>query len=293
MTSPTMTTERLRQFGAAWARADLDALMAFVTDDCIYLASVGPEPGATYRGREEVRRGFAAMLAYDRGRERHGGTVVVAGDAGFAEWSFTETTTDGGRRLIRGCDLFEFRDGRISKKDAYRKLLGTVPGTGAAHKRDEVTNTSNAMTSGSQVTAVSAAPAEEARNHFEQQLAHETDPADVWKAIETGTVDFVLVDCRPRDSYDKAHLPGALSLPVSEMDPVRLAALPQGLLVTYCWGPSCNAATKGAYRLAALGRPVKELIGGLEYWVREGHPVEGRRPVARGEGQPSDWGLVS
>jgi taurine dehydrogenase small subunit len=157
MTSPTMMAERLRQFGAAWARADLDALMGFVTDDCIYLASVGPEPGTTYRGREEVRRGFAAMLAHDHGRERHAGTVVVVGERGFAEWSFTETTTNGGRRLIRGCDLFQFRDGQISKKDAYRKLLGTVPGTGAAQEGDEVTNTSTAMTSGSQVTAVSAA----------------------------------------------------------------------------------------------------------------------------------------
>jgi ketosteroid isomerase-like protein len=128
MTSRTMTTERLRQFGAAWARGDLDALMGFVTDDCIYLASVGPEPGTTYRGREEVRRGFAAMLAYDRRRERHAGTVVATGDTGFAEWSFTETTPDGGRRLIRGCDLFQFRDGQISKKDAYRKVLGTGPG---------------------------------------------------------------------------------------------------------------------------------------------------------------------
>jgi rhodanese-related sulfurtransferase/ketosteroid isomerase-like protein len=293
MTSATMTAGRLRQFGAAWARADLDALMGFVTDDCTYLASVGPEPGTTYRGREEVRRGFAAMLAYDRGRERHAGTVVVAGDTGFAEWSFTETTTDGGGRLIRGCDLFQFRDGQISKKDAYRKLLGTVPDAGAAQKEDEVTNASTAMAGGSPVTAVPAAPAGEARNHFEQRLAHETDPADVWKAIQTGTVDFALVDCRPRASYDKAHLPGAVSLPVSEMDPVHVAALPQGLLVTYCWGPSCNAATKGAYRLAALGCQVKELIGGLEYWIREGHPVEGRRPVARGQGQPSDWGLVS
>jgi rhodanese-related sulfurtransferase len=156
-----------------------------------------------------------------------------------------------------------------------------------------VTATSTAITGGSQVTAVSAAPAEEARNHFAQRLAHETDPADVWTAIQTGTVDFVLVDCRPRGSYDKAHLPGAVSLPVTEMDSVRVAALPPGLLVTYCWGPSCNAATKGAYRLAAFGRQVKELIGGLEYWIREGHPLEGRRPVARGQGQPSDWGLVS
>jgi rhodanese-related sulfurtransferase len=216
---------------------------------------------------------------------------VLAGDRGFAEWSFTETTTDGGGRIIRGCDLFEFRDGRISRKDAYRKVLGTIPGTGGRNKR-EVTTTSR-VTSGSPVTAVAAASAEEARFHFEQRLAYEADPADVWKAIETGTVDFVLVDCRPRASYDKAHLPGAVSLPVREIGPAQVAALPQGLLVTYCWGPSCNAATKGAYRLAALGRQVKELIGGLEYWICEGHPVEGRRAVARGEGKPSDWGLVS
>jgi rhodanese-related sulfurtransferase/ketosteroid isomerase-like protein len=292
MTSQTMTIERLGQFRAAWACGDLDALMGFVTHDCVYLASVGPEPGSSYRGREQVRRGFAAMLAYNRGRERHEGTVVVAGDKGFAEWSFTETTTDGGRRMIRGCDLFEFRDGRISRKDAYRKVLGTVPGTAVANTRDEVTDMSSATT-GSPVTAVGPAPAEEARRHFGQRLAHETDPADVWKAIETGRADFVLVDCRPRASYDKAHLPGAVSLPVGDMDPVRVAALPQGLLVTYCWGPSCNAATKGAYRLAAAGRQVKELIGGLEYWIREGHPVEGRRPVACGQGRPSDWGLVS
>jgi rhodanese-related sulfurtransferase/ketosteroid isomerase-like protein len=291
MTSRTMTTERLLQFGAAWARADLDALMGFVTDDCVYLASVGPEPGSSYRGREQVRRGFAAMLDYDRGQERHEGTVVIAGDRGFAEWSFIETTSDGGR-IIRGCDLFEFRDGRISRKDAYRKVLGTVPSTRTSNKRDEMAATSP-LASGSPVTAVAAAPAEEARHHFEQRLAHQTDPADVWKAIQTDTADFVLVDCRPRASYDKAHLPGAVSLPVSEMDPAQVAALPQGLLVTYCWGPSCNAATKGAYRLATLGRQVKELIGGLEYWIREGHPVEGRRPVAPGEGRPADWGLVS
>jgi ketosteroid isomerase-like protein len=122
-----MTPERLRQFGAAWTRGDLDALMSFMTDDCVYVASVGPEPGTTYRGREEVRRGFAEMLAYDHGRERHGGMVMVGGDVGVAEWSFTERTADGRQRTIRGCDLLEFRDGRIRRKDAFRKVLGTVP----------------------------------------------------------------------------------------------------------------------------------------------------------------------
>ena len=49
------------------------------------------------------------------------------------------------------------------------------------------------------------------------------------------------------------------------------------VIVTYCWGPACNASTKGALRFARLGFRVKEMIGGLEYWQREGHPVEGTK----------------
>jgi ketosteroid isomerase-like protein len=50
-----MTEERLREFAAAWARHDVETLMTFLTDDCVYEASVGPEPGRTYAGREAVR----------------------------------------------------------------------------------------------------------------------------------------------------------------------------------------------------------------------------------------------
>jgi rhodanese-related sulfurtransferase len=145
----------------------------------------------------------------------------------------------------------------------------------------------------SPVSAVPAADPARARDHFEQRLAFETDPADVWQAISSGTVDFVIVDCRAAGNYNKAHIPGAISLPWAEIDEARVRELPPGLIVTYCWGPACNASTKGAYRLAALGRQVKEMIGGLEYWIREGHPTEGRRPVAEGQATPADWGLVA
>jgi rhodanese-related sulfurtransferase len=145
---------------------------------------------------------------------------------------------------------------------------------------------------GSQVTAVPQAAAEDAASHFLDKLAHETDCADVWNAIEKDTVDFLIVDCRSTPNYNRAHLPGAISLPWQEINEDRIRDLPDLPIVTYCWGPSCNAATKGAYRLAASGRTVKEMIGGIEYWIREGHPTEGRRPVRRGEEQPNDWGLV-
>jgi ketosteroid isomerase-like protein len=118
--------ERLRAFGRAWADKDVDKLMSFMTDDCVYLASVGQEPGTTYRGPEEVRRGFAEMLAFDTGMERRGGAISIAGDVGFAEWAFEERLPDGSR-LVRGCDIFEFAGDLIRKKDAFRKVMGTVP----------------------------------------------------------------------------------------------------------------------------------------------------------------------
>ena len=115
-----------------------------------------------------------------------------------------------------------------------------------------------------------------ARTFFERRLACETDAADVAADLAEGAVDYTLIDCRARNAYAKAHLPGAISLPHGEMDRETIAALPEGLLVTYCWGPGCNAATQGAQKLLAAGREAKEMLGGFEYWVREGSPVEGR-----------------
>ena len=111
--------------------------------------------------------------------------------------------------------------------------------------------------------------------HFTGRLAVETDVADVAHALAEGEPGFVLVDARSRDAYRRGHLPGAVSLPHTEMSEETVGELPGGLVVAYCWGPACNGAVKAGRRLAELGRPVKEMLGGFEYWVREGHPVEG------------------
>src|SRR6266508_1229271 len=87
-TSTNMTVERLAEFGEAWHRKDLEKLLELITDDCVYSASVGPDPGETFSGRNEVRNGFARMLAYDTGAERHGGQSWVFGDHGVSLWSF-------------------------------------------------------------------------------------------------------------------------------------------------------------------------------------------------------------
>ena len=117
-----MTLERLLAFGDAWNRGDVDDIMSYFGAECIYHASVGPEPGRTYAGREAVRRGVIDMLAYDRGGRSTAGPAFVAGGRGVAEWSYEFTAADGAVAVVRGCDLFEFDGDLIYRKDAFRKV---------------------------------------------------------------------------------------------------------------------------------------------------------------------------
>ena len=126
----TRNREVMAAFGTAWLAKDVDALMALVTDDCVYAASVGPEPGTTFRGREVVRAGFEQLLAYDAQAENRGGESFVAGDRGFAAWEYLYTDpATGATRSVRGCDRFEFRDGKIAVKDAFRKTFDHKDGS--------------------------------------------------------------------------------------------------------------------------------------------------------------------
>ena len=117
-----ITTEFLQAFADAWNRHDIDALMSFMTDDCVFEASAGPEVcGERFEGREAVRGAFAGVWVSfpdaHWGHARH----FVCGDRGVSEWTFTGTRQDGTRLEVHGCDLFTFRDGRILLKNSYRK----------------------------------------------------------------------------------------------------------------------------------------------------------------------------
>lgn len=126
------------------------------------------------------------------------------------------------------------------------------------------------------VLQTSAATAEQATRHFLAKLSVETDVSDVWNDLQHGVTCFQIVDVRSEKAYLDCHVPGALSLPHPTISPETTAALDRDkLIVVYCWSPACNGATKGAAKLAALGYRVKEMLGGIEYWRREGHPVEG------------------
>lgn len=126
-----------------------------------------------------------------------------------------------------------------------------------------------------EVARVPAAPAADMIAHVEKRLSLETDCADVFAAVASGSPGFVLLDVRGRKAFATAHVPGAINIPVLDLTEKRLAEYPADtLFVTYCAGPHCNGADKGALRLAQLGRPVKLMIGGMTGWADEGYSFE-------------------
>ena len=118
----SVSVELLVSFCDAFNRHDLDALMAHMTEDCVFDASAGPEQqGRRYVGREAVRGGFAEVFeTFPDGRWEEG-RHWVSGDRGVSEWVFRGTRRDGTRVEVNGCDLFTFRDGKIAVKDSFRK----------------------------------------------------------------------------------------------------------------------------------------------------------------------------
>jgi ketosteroid isomerase-like protein len=92
-----------------------------MSDDCVYLASLGPEPGKTYSGRENLRQGFTEMTTTETELETREGRIWVSGDHAFAEWSYDETGDDGLVVEIRGLDVIHIVEGKIKSIDAYRK----------------------------------------------------------------------------------------------------------------------------------------------------------------------------
>jgi rhodanese-related sulfurtransferase len=90
-----------------------------------------------------------------------------------------------------------------------------------------------------------------------------------------GAADFVLLDVRGPEAFARGHVPGAVNLPTGRIVHGVMARWPQDtLFVVYCAGPHCNGANKAAVRLAGLGRPVKEMIGGVTGWLDEGFSLE-------------------
>lgn len=124
----TVTVDMLAEFAAAWNRHDIDALMSFMSDDCVFETVGGAERwGARHSGREAVRAAFEAAWKNFPDAQWNNGRHWVAGDRGVSECTFTGTAADGSRVEADMVDVFTFQDGKILVKNAFRKQRPALP----------------------------------------------------------------------------------------------------------------------------------------------------------------------
>ena len=120
----------------------------------------------------------------------------------------------------------------------------------------------------------------EQMNFYQNKLAYEMDSWDVYEALGNGE-PIVVVDGRSAEAYAKEHIPGAVNLPHRELPSSSTASLDTSkTYVCYCDGIGCNASTKTTLKLLTLGFSVRELIGGLDWWKRDGYATEGEKSRA-------------
>ena len=121
-----ITENSMKQVLDAFNRHDLDAIMQYFTEDCSFDFPRGPEPyGQRFVGKAQVREGLASRFKgipdVHYGDDRH--WISEDGSKGVSEWLLTGTTTSGIQLKVRGCDLWEFRKGKIIRKDSYWKIV--------------------------------------------------------------------------------------------------------------------------------------------------------------------------
>ncbi len=128
--NPPVTVATLAAFGDAWNRHDIDGLMSFMSDDCVFQSAAGADAcGTRHVGTAAVRKAFEAAWATIQDAQWENGQYFVEGDFGVSQWTFTGTAPDGSRIETDGIDVFAFRDGKILLKNAFRKVRPNLPAT--------------------------------------------------------------------------------------------------------------------------------------------------------------------
>ena len=126
--STPITTATLEAFSAAWNAHDIDALMSFMSEDCVFQTAAGPEAcGTRVAGPEAVRKAFAAAWQAVPDAQWENGVHFVHGDFGTSQWTFTGTAADGSRIETDGIDVFTFKNGKIALKNVFRKARPNIP----------------------------------------------------------------------------------------------------------------------------------------------------------------------
>ncbi len=117
-------------------------------------------------------------------------------------------------------------------------------------------------------------------NYYREKLEYEWDSADLFENLEKRT-DIVVIDTRKEFAYDQEHIPSSINFPHRTMDEETTTHMNRSkIYVCYCDGIGCNGSTKGALKMAKLGFNVRELIGGLDWWKRDGYSTEGNEATS-------------
>jgi ketosteroid isomerase-like protein len=122
------TLKVLTGFVKAFNAHDVNAILSYMANDCVFLASGGPDAyGEKFEGKEAVRKAFEDV--FKTYPDAHWGNVsyFISGDRTVTEWLFTGTRTDGSRVEVKGCDLCTFRNGKIILKNSFRKNRPAIP----------------------------------------------------------------------------------------------------------------------------------------------------------------------
>jgi rhodanese-related sulfurtransferase len=118
--------------------------------------------------------------------------------------------------------------------------------------------------------------------HYQDKLAYEMDPSDLFFALNKGE-KIIALDARQTFGYEAEHIPGAINIPHREMNEQTTRQLSRDFTyVIYCDGIGCNASTKGALNMTQMGFRVKELIGGIQWWKFDGYATEGFKASPEG-----------
>ena len=124
MPGAQVDTATLQALLDAFNAHDVDAIMAFFAEDCVLDMPRGPGPGGRRLvGTEQVREGIQSRLDGIPDIHYRDDRHWVCGDRGVSEWTIRGTQQTGEPIEVRGCDLLEFTDGKISRKDSYRRII--------------------------------------------------------------------------------------------------------------------------------------------------------------------------
>jgi ketosteroid isomerase-like protein len=122
------TIALLDSFANAFNAHDADKIVSYMTDDCIFQASAGPDvDGEKFVGKEAVKKAFEDIFKNYPDAKWNKPHHFISGDRSVSEWVFTGTKPDGSKIEVAGCDLFTFRNGKIYIKNSYRKNRPPIP----------------------------------------------------------------------------------------------------------------------------------------------------------------------